>query len=125
MTGKRLKPQQGMTLISWLIVISIALFFTLIGMKMVPTYLENYAIRQVLENMTTDRSVRDMGRRDLKITALKRFRINGVYDFRKDDVKVVKDKGGYRISVDYEVRKPVVGNVFIVMTFAKSVVVPG
>jgi hypothetical protein len=114
-----------MTLISWLIVISIALFFTLIGMKMVPTYLENYAIVQVLENMTTDRSVRDMAGRELKTTALKRFRINGVYDFSKDDVKVVKDKGGYRISVDYEVRKPVVGNVFIVMTFAKSVVIPG
>ena len=125
MTGKLLKPQQGMTLISWLIVISIALFFTLIGMKMVPTYLENYAINQVLENMTRDRSVRDMGGRELKTTVLKRFRINGVYDFRKEDVKIVKDQGGYKISVDYEVRKPVVGNVFIVMTFAKSVVVPG
>ena len=59
-----------MTLISWLIVISIALFFTLIGMKMVPTYLENYAIVQVLENMTTDRSVRDMAGRERQAQGL-------------------------------------------------------
>jgi hypothetical protein len=45
-----------MSMISWLIVLAVAVFFILIGIKMVPTYLENYSIRQVLTNMENDRS---------------------------------------------------------------------
>ena len=52
------KKQRGMTMLSWLVVIAIAVFFMLIGIKMVPTYLENYSIRQVLTNMENDRAVR-------------------------------------------------------------------
>ena len=36
--------QKGMTMLSWLVVLAILVFFILIGIKMVPTYLENYSI---------------------------------------------------------------------------------
>jgi len=123
MSIRQPRHQQGMTLISWLIVITIGLFFTLISVKMVPTYLEHYSIVQILESMSEDRSVRKMSRRDIKETVFKRFRINGIYEFPKEDLEVVKGKDGYKVSADYEVRKPVFGNVFIVMTFSKSVVI--
>jgi len=115
-----LRKQNGLTLLSWMIVIAIALFFILIGIKMVPVYLENYSIRQVFSSMEDDRRFRDMTRGELKKVILKRFQINGVYNFNKDDLVLKPSKKGTLITVDYEVRKPVVGNVEIVMSFAES-----
>ena len=112
----------AMAMMSWMIVLGIAVFFLLIGFKMVPTYLENYSIKQVLLNMEGDRTVRKMTPKQMRESFFKRLKINGVYEFDRKAVSVKKEKRGTRFSVDYEVRKPVAGNVAIVMTFADSVV---
>ncbi|MCB1724063.1 MAG: DUF4845 domain-containing protein [Gammaproteobacteria bacterium] len=109
---------------SWLIVLGILVFFILIGIKMVPTYLENYSIRQVLKNMENDREVRKMTPPELKKSFIKRLKINSVYDFDRDAIKIKKEKEGTSFTVTYEVRKPVAGNVAIVMSFSESATFP-
>jgi len=47
-----------------------------------------------------------------------------VYDFSRDNIHIKKTKNGTRIDVRYEVRKPVIGNVSVVMEFSESVVIP-
>ncbi len=119
-----IKKQRGMTMLSWMVVLGIAVFFILIGIKMVPTYMENRALRQVLTSMTNDIRVRQMSPAEMKKNFIKRLKINSVYDFNKDAIKIKKEKFGTRFSVDYEVRKPVAGNVYIVMTFSDSTLFP-
>ena len=114
--------QKGMTMIGWMFVIGIAVFFVLIGVKMVPTYMENYSIKQVLANMEQDRTVRKMTPKQMKDTFFKRIKINSVYEFDRKWITLKKEKNGTRFSVDYEIRKPVAGNVAIVMAFSDSVV---
>jgi len=116
--------QRGMTMLSWLVVLGIAVFFILIGIKMVPTYLENYSVKQVLANMENDRSVRKMSRQEMRKSFMKRLKINSVYEFDREWMKITKQKNGNLISVDYEIRKPVAGNVAIVMTFSDSALIP-
>ena len=111
--------QKGMTMLSWLVVLGILVFFMLIGIKMVPTYLENYSIKQVLENMENDRKVRTMSAGEMKKSFLKRLKINSVYEFDRNSIKIKKEKFGTRFAVDYEIRKPVAGNVSIVMAFSE------
>ena len=120
----RVDRQNGLTMMSWLIVLGILVFFMLIGIKMVPTYLENYSIRQVLENMENDRKVRKMTPAEMKKSFMKRLKINSVYEFDRKWIKVKKEKFGVRFSVDYEIRKPVAGNVSIVMAFSESALFP-
>jgi predicted membrane protein len=115
--------QRGMTMVSWLVVIGIAVFFVLIGIKMVPTYLENYSIRQVLNNMENDRAVRGMSPTEMKNSFIKRIKINSVYDFDRNAIKIKKEKNGTLFAVDYEIRKPVAGNVAIVMSFSESALI--
>lgn len=116
--------QRGMSMMSWLVVLGVLVFFILIGIKMVPTYLENYSIKQVLANMENDRTLRDKSAIALKKSFTSRLRINSVYDFDKNAVKIKKEKFGMRFNVDYEVRKPVAGNVSIVMVFSESALIP-
>ena len=111
-------------MMSWLIVLGIAVFFMLIGIKMVPTYLESYSIQQVLKNMENDRTVRKMTPHEMKKSFFKRLKINSVYEFDKDWLKIKKEKFGTKIMVDYEIRKPVAGNVSIVMDFTASALIP-
>ena len=115
--------QKGMTMMSWLVVLGIVVFFMLIGIKMVPTYLENYSIRQVLANMENDRKVRTMSAGEMKKSFMKRLKINSVYEFDRKWIKIKKEKLGTRFSVDYEIRKPVAGNVSIVMEFSESAII--
>jgi Tfp pilus assembly major pilin PilA len=116
--------QKGMTMLSWLVVLGILVFFILIGIKMVPTYLENYSIKQVLANMENDRKVRTMSAAEMKKSFLKRLKINSVYEFDRNSIKIKKEKFGTRFSVDYEIRKPIAGNVSIVMEFSDSAMIP-
>ena len=116
--------QRGMTMLSWLVVLGILVFFILIGIKMVPTYLENYSIKQVLANMENDRKVRTMSPAEMKKSFLKRLKINSVYEFDRNWIKIKKEKLGTRFAVDYEIRKPVAGNVSIVMEFSDSALIP-
>lgn len=113
-----------MTMLSWLIVLGVAVFFILIGVKMVPTYIENYSVRQVLLNMENDRLVDKMSPVEMKRSFIKRLKINSVYEFDPDAVKITKQKNGRLFSVDYEVRKPVAGNVAIIMSFSESAFFP-
>lgn len=118
------KRQNGMTMLSWLVVLGILVFFMLIGIKMVPTYLENYSIKTILANMENDRKVRSMSPAEMKKSFMKRLKINSVYEFDRNWIKIKKEKFGTRFSVDYEIRKPIAGNVSIVMVFSESALLP-
>jgi hypothetical protein len=72
--------------------------------------------------MEQDRTVRKMTPKQMKDTFFKRIKINSVYEFDRKWISLKKEKNGTRFSVDYEIRKPVAGNVAIVMTFSDSVV---
>ena len=115
--------QNGMTMISWLVVLGIVVFFILIGIKMIPTYLENYSIKQVLTNMENDRAVRSMSPAEMKQSFMKRLKINSVYEFDRNAIQIKKEKNGTRFEVSYEIRKPVAGNVSIVMAFSESALI--
>lgn len=115
------RRQTGLTMVSWLVIITIAMFFFLIGVKMVPTYLEHYSIKQVLHGLEDDRTLRKVSRAELKRIVLKRFKINSVYNFNPKDLVIAKSKKGLNLTVTYEVRKPVIGNVAVVMAFSDQV----
>jgi len=106
-------------------IIAVALFFALLGMKMVPKYLQYYSIVQVMESIAQDPTLEEATARDLKKVFYRRININGVYDFPKKGLTIDRSQGeGTVMRVDYEVREPMVGNVDVVMHFRKEVRLP-
>jgi hypothetical protein len=110
-----------MTMVSWMLVIGIAVFFVVLGMRLIPTYIENYSVKQVLQAVKQDRQARDWSPGQIKDSIIKRLKINSVYDFDRKWITVKKDKGRVRIEVNYEVRKNMVGNIDAVMSFQEQV----
>jgi hypothetical protein len=116
------KRQQGMTFISWLLVLGIVGFFAMIGLTMVPVYLEHYSIKHVLMSFEQEHDLSKKSPSEIRALMKKRLKINGVYEFDvRNNLKIKRLKAGTEVRVQYEVRKPVVGNVDLVMSFDDSI----
>ena len=116
------RRQRGLSITGWIFVIAVALFFTLLGMKTVPSYLQYYSIVQVLESIAQDPTLKQAPPGELRKIFNRRIDINGVYNFPKKGLIIDRSKGeGTVMIVDYEIREPMAGNVDVVMHFHKEV----
>ena len=113
--------QKGLSITTWISVIAVGLFFTLLGVKMIPSYLEFYSIKGVLESIQNEPKWKTESPRAIRVVFFKRIDINGVYDFDPKSLKINRHKGVTSVAVDYEIRKEMVGNVSVVMAFYNKV----
>lgn len=119
-----LNSQRGMTAIGWLVVLGLIGFFVLLALRMTPSYLESFTIYAAMESLQEEPGMANNTPQDIRKMLGKRFDINDVKSITAKDVDVRNQGNAFLVSVDYEVRMPVLGNVDVVMTFAKEVEVP-
>jgi Tfp pilus assembly major pilin PilA len=114
------RKQGGLTLIGFIIVLSIALCVAYLGMKIGPKYMEYYAVVSAMNDMAEVKGNAKKSpvvlRRDL------RARLYVSYSSSVEDkhIKVTRSNG-VRLRVAYQVREPIIGNLDVIMTFDKSV----
>ncbi len=115
------RPQQGLSITTWIFLIAITLFFVLLGVRMVPSYLEFHSMSKILENIKEDPKYRQVPPKELRAVFNRRININSIYDFDPKSLKIDRSKGKTSMILNYEIRKPVAGNVEVLMTFHKEV----
>jgi len=113
--------QRGLTLISWMVVIVFVLSQLIIAMNVVPVYMTDSTVKTVLEGLTTDSSAVNMTTKELKSSVLKRLNISSVYSVKPEHVKVKKGRDENTITVDYEPRGPIIGNLEYIVHFKHEV----
>ena len=118
---KSIHRQRGMTPIGWILVFLLIAFFALIALKLIPIYLESFSVATVISDLKNEPGISTMSPGEITNTITKRFTINNVYNVTADDVYVERLAGTMTISAEYEVRKPMLGNVDIVVSFNKSI----
>jgi len=111
------RAQRGMTGLGWLTVIALVLFFALLIVKLVPSYIEHYEIKTVLHSLKEDPLVTHKSPQEIRKILRRRLKINSVYDMKPESIHIEKSSGVLRVEIAYEVRKPMFGNVDVVMTF--------
>lgn len=118
------KSQKGMTTIGWLLILTMVAVFVLVGIRLTPIYITGYGISSAMTQMASDVSLRGKGPGELKKSLLFKLDIQGIYDIKAEDINIARDQGGYSIEIDYEPRVPLFGNLYFVVVFDKTVVVP-
>ncbi len=113
--------QKGMTAIGWLLVLGLIAFFTLITLRLIPGYLEFAKVSSVLESLQNEPGITRKTKTEIYRLIGKRFDVNDIFQVEPKQVKIAKDKDGLKISVNYERREHVIGNVDVVATFDKQV----
>jgi len=112
------KKQSGATMLGMLIVGAMIVFVALIVMKAVPAYTEFMSVKKVLRAMQHD-SLNGMSNKEIKDSFDKRASIDYIDTVKGSDLNIEKGEGGETVvTVDYQIVKPVIGNVSMLIDFS-------
>ncbi|MBA3696298.1 MAG: DUF4845 domain-containing protein [Methylotenera sp.] len=115
-----LKRQQGATFLGMAIIAGILIFAAIVGMKMVPAYIEFMSVKKVLHAMSQD-PLSAMSKKEIKESYIKRASIDDIKSVTSDDLTIEKDETGNTVvSAQYKVIRPIVGNVSVILDFAAA-----
>jgi hypothetical protein len=118
---RSMRKQEGLTFISWMVILIVAGFFIMVGLKITPVYLEHFAVKKSLESLKDEPLLGRKTIREIRTSLMRRFDMNSVYGMKKDEVIIKRSGGMTHITVKYEERRPIVSNLAIVITFEDSI----
>ena len=119
-----MKKQKGLTLISWLGILALVLFNAIIALNVVPVFLNDHSVKTLMENLKTDSSVRAATPKKLKDVITKRLRVNNVYSVTKDHITIKKVRKDYVITIEYEPRGKLIGDLDYIISFRHEATIP-
>ncbi|HET7370921.1 MAG TPA: DUF4845 domain-containing protein [Gammaproteobacteria bacterium] len=116
--------QRGMSLISMLLVAVIAVVVMLLVIRLFPVYYDSYVVSSIFSEVSND--ARGKTSDEIRDTIERRFEVNEVNMISIREVKITPVRGGGSdVSLHYEQRVPFIGNLGLIATFDKHVLVPG
>lgn len=112
------KREKGLGFAGWLILILVFGGGMTLGMKLFPVYLDHNTMVKILDGVVLETDLTKKRNDVIMDVITQRFKINGVRDYRIPDILEVKrDRKTVYISLDYEVRMPIVSNLAMIATF--------
>ncbi|MCB1865872.1 MAG: DUF4845 domain-containing protein [Chromatiales bacterium] len=116
-----LHRQRGVTALGWLVILFLIGFFVLLGLKIIPIYMDHYRIKEVMESLKDEPLQLDRGSDEIRKLMEKRLKINYVWDLKREDVKIVKTRTGYDVTVDIDSRENIFGNLDVAVRLNHTV----
>lgn len=98
----RVGKQRGMTVIGMLLLIIVIAFVALIGMKVVPMYIQMFTVKSSIESIRKEPQLAQMSPIDIQNAIQKRFDIGYVDNITARDLKIRNDRGGRVLDLVYQ-----------------------
>jgi len=111
------KHQQGLTLISLVFILGLLGFIVLLALKIGPIYLDHYKVSSALAEIEKTPGIQEKSQAEIRESLSKRFNMNYVYDVTQDDITITKYGSYLKVVIDYEVVKPIAGNLNVLVMF--------
>lgn len=121
MSLEAMRKQRGVTMIGWLIILSLIIGGALMFMKIFPIYSRNFSVQSSLKAVAKQSDIANQSPAKIVENVMKQFNVNSIYNFDKTDIKVQKTRNGVQIRAEYEVRENIVGNLDVVVSFNEIV----
>ena len=112
--------QTGMTMIGILFIGMLVVFAALVAMRMAPAYMEYGSVVKVLKAMSNDPDLKTMSIKEIRSSYERRSSIDNITEVKAEDLDISKDGGEVVIEATWSAKKPVIGNVSVVMDFTAS-----
>jgi len=114
------KKQIGATFITWLMLVGILGFLAVAGLKLIPVYMQYGTIVSVMEDVAKEQSPGKKSPTTIWKSIDKRLHINNVRYIKKENFKYERGNLADTMTIKYEVRTPLFGNLDAVAKFEKS-----
>ncbi len=118
------RRQRGASMLVILFVLLILGVVFMMFMRVGPIYLENFTIRSALEGLAEDPQAVGMSEREIRKRVDRRFDVNSITTVSHNDLDIQRERDGTVVTLDYEVRKLLIGNLDVVASFHEQVVLP-
>jgi hypothetical protein len=115
---KSIRKQQGLTLISWVVVIVFLLFQGVIAMNVIPVYITDSSVAEIMKSLPGDPKSQGLSPRELKTVLAKRLSINSIYDVTAENITIKKGRGVNIVTIEYEPRGKLIGNLDYIVSFS-------
>ncbi|WP_444884222.1 DUF4845 domain-containing protein [Microbulbifer sp. PSTR4-B] len=115
-----LKRQRGMSYWGWLLVIAVLGFALTCVSKMAPAYVDARYVSEALRTLGENPELENMSTGQIKKELGRFFLINNVRGEPTKALQVVRGAKSTVVSINYELRQPLIYNVDVVMKFNKQ-----
>jgi hypothetical protein len=112
--------QSGLSLTGLLIGAVVIGFAALIGMKLIPAYMQDAEIKNIFDAVAYDPEMQKAPAKDVRQGYHKRALVANINVIKAEDVEIEKDGDRILLSARYEVRVPLAGNVSLLLEFNPS-----
>lgn len=111
------RNERGMTLLGFVIVLAVVGFFAYVAMRLFPMYQEYYSVRSAMKGLAAEPGIGSQDPARIQDLFFRRLYINYSENVKKEHVKLRRVDNGWEMQVQYEVRRPLVGNLDVVGKF--------
>ncbi len=112
--------QRGVSLGGLLAVVVVLIVVALVGMKVVPAYIQDKTIKTKFAEVARDPELKNATVRDIQAAFSKRVTTSDITAIKAEDIDVTKDAGGITLSASYTVKVPLFGNASLLLEFNPS-----
>ena len=112
--------QRGMGLVGWLLVLILLGFAGLVGLRVMPVYLEAMTVSSVVEDVARNPELPGASPQEVRSALSQRLQVNGVETVTSDHVDVERSGDSVSIVIEYERRFPLIANLDGVASFREE-----
>ena len=110
-----MKKHRGMGMLGMFLILALVLGSAVVGMKMLPSYLEYFAIKKAFKTISTDMGSASV--KDIKMKFTSHAIIDNIKSIKQDDLEITKEGGKVVVSASYQVTIPLGGNISLLLDF--------
>lgn len=120
------KKQQGLTMVSWIVVVSFLGVLMIAALNIIPSYLNYMSAQSILDDLGESSELKGKSPKDVKVAINKHFKMNNLRNIKVKDAITIKKRGsssrsGFTVQLKYEDRGKIMGNLFFVTQFNHTV----
>ena len=109
--------QSGMTFIGLVLVIAAVIFLAIIGMKVVPAYIEFSSVKNAIKYVAKDAAFANMSKKEIANAFDKSASTSYITVIKGSDLIIEKTETGNVVTAEYQVTIPIVANASVLLDF--------
>jgi len=89
----------------------------------VPVYIEALSVGDAINSLKKEPEIKEKSRDEIYKMIQKRLEVNNITSVEKEDIDIQKTVNDVKVTIDYQAKVPLFGNVALAFSFHKNAVV--
>lgn len=116
--------QRGMTFLGIMTILAILGFAIYGAIRVVPVYLEYMEVARAMEQVREEHSAIETSAQMIRNSLERRWDVEDIKGLSWKDVSIKKTSDGFEVRSAYSVEQPFISNLYLLVKFDKTVLVP-